>query len=195
MTKNHHDLRDALFDFSEYLADVLAQCAFIEKKFYFNGSSKIKEDLGNILIKLYKAILHYTAQVQMTQNASRGRKMLNSVTAITEHPLTKLKNSVEKERSNLHKLAGLVSHLYHEEKAESILYKIDKLADSMKLLIEQFSLVNLHVSEEAFYDSYVNEHEDFCLPETRTELRSQISEWAKSSDGKYMLKSHESGNR
>ncbi|KAE8132176.1 hypothetical protein BDV38DRAFT_288020 [Aspergillus pseudotamarii] len=184
MTKNHHDLRDALFDSSEYLADVLAQCAFIEKKFYLDGSSKTKEDLGNALIKLYKAILHYTAQVQMTQNASRGRKMLNNVTAITEHPLTELKNSVEKERGNLHKLAGLVSHLHHEEKAESILHKIDKLADSMKLLIEQFSLVNLHVSEGAFYDSYVNEHEDFCLPGTRTELRSQISEWAKSSDGK-----------
>ncbi|KAE8334733.1 hypothetical protein BDV24DRAFT_172015 [Aspergillus arachidicola] len=184
MTKNHQDLRDALFDSSEYLADVLVQCAFIEKKFYLDGSSKTKEDLGNALIKLYKAILHYTARVQMTQNASMGRKMLNSVTAITEHPLTELKSSVEKERGNLHQLIGLVSHLYHEEKAESILHKIDELADSMKLLIEQFSLVNLHVAEGAFYNSYVNEHEDFCLPGTRTELRSQISKWAKSSDGK-----------
>ncbi|GMG08914.1 unnamed protein product [Aspergillus oryzae] len=174
----------ALFDSSEYLADVLAQCAFIEKKFYLDSSSKTKEDLGNALIKLYRAMLHYTALVQMTQNASMGKKVLNSFTIITEHPLTELKNSVEKERGDLHKLVGLVSHLHHEEKAESILYKIDELADSMKLLIEQFSLVNLHVAEGAFYDSYVNEHEDFCLPGTRTELRSQISEWAKSSDGK-----------
>ncbi|KAE8311019.1 hypothetical protein BDV41DRAFT_357646 [Aspergillus transmontanensis] len=184
MTKNHHDLRDALFDSSEYLADILTQCAFIEKKYYLDGSSKTKEDLGNALIKLYRAILHYTALVQMTQKASIGRKLQNSVTIITEHPLTELKNSVEKERDNLHKLIGLVGHLHHEEKAESMLHKIDELAESMKLLIEQFSLVNLHVAEGAFYDSYVNEHEDFCLPGTRTELRSQISEWAKSSDGK-----------
>ncbi|KAF7585316.1 hypothetical protein BBP40_011246 [Aspergillus hancockii] len=184
ITKNHHDLRGALFDSSEYLADILTECAFVEKKYYFDGSSSIKECLGNVLIKLYKAMLNYTALVRKTQNASMGRKLLDSVTAITEHPLTELKNSAKKERDNLHKLIGLVSYLRHEEEAESILHKIDELAESMKLLIERFSLVNLRVAEEAFYDSYVNEHEDFCLQNTRTELRSQISEWAESSDGK-----------
>ncbi|RAL07855.1 uncharacterized protein BO97DRAFT_473364 [Aspergillus homomorphus CBS 101889] len=34
MTKNHADLRDALLDSSEYLADLLARCTFIEAQFY-----------------------------------------------------------------------------------------------------------------------------------------------------------------
>lgn len=34
MAKNHADLREALFDSSGYLADLLARCAFIEEHFY-----------------------------------------------------------------------------------------------------------------------------------------------------------------
>lgn len=184
MTKNHFDRRDALFESSEYLADVLTQCAFIEKNFYRGGDLPIKDDLGNAIVRLYRAILHYAAQIRNAQDPSMGRKLLDCVTAITEHPLTKLKGSVEKERNYIFRWAGLVKHLHREKEAENILCQIDKLSESMKHLIEQFGLVNLHVAERAFYDSYFNEHEDFCLPGTRTELRSQISEWAESSDGK-----------
>ncbi|KAE8397387.1 hypothetical protein BDV37DRAFT_289476 [Aspergillus pseudonomiae] len=184
MTQNHHDLRDALFNSSEYLADVLAQCAFIEKKYYLDGSLSIKEELGKALIGLYRAILHYTALVQKTQTASVGRKLLDCVTALTEHPLTELKVSVEKERERLRRWIELGEYLHREEDAENILHKIDELAECMNSLIEQFSLANLHIAGGAFYDSYINEHEDFCLPETRTKLRSQILEWAESPEGK-----------
>jgi len=63
MTKNRYDLQDTLFKSSEYLADVLTQCAFIEKNFYLNGNFSIKDDLGNAMVRLYRAILHYTAQI------------------------------------------------------------------------------------------------------------------------------------
>jgi hypothetical protein len=184
MTKNHNDLRDALFESSEYLSDVLTQCAFIERNFYLDGSSSIKEDVGNALVRLYGAILRYTAQIRDAQHPRVGRKVLDSVTAITDHPLTKLQASVDKERDNLFRWIGLVKHLHCEKEAEDILSQIDALADSMKHLIEQFRLVNLRIAEGAFYDSYINEHEDFCHPETRPELRSQISEWAESTDDK-----------
>ncbi|KAF7136923.1 hypothetical protein CNMCM5793_006585 [Aspergillus hiratsukae] len=187
ITKNRSDLRDALFRSSEFLADLLTQCAFIETKFYINCHFSIKDDLGNAIVRLYKAILHYTAQVRDAQDPGMGKNLLNWVTAITEHPLTELKVSVNKERDNISQWIGLVEHLHHEEDAENILCQIDKLADSMKHLIEQFSLVNLRVAEGAFYDSSTNEHEDFCLPETRTELRSQISKWAESSDSKCLF--------
>jgi type II secretory pathway predicted ATPase ExeA len=184
MSKNYSDLRDALFESSEYLADILTQCAFIEKNFYHNSNFSIKDDLGKALVKLYRAILHYTAQIRKAQDPSMGRKLLDYVTAITEHPLTELKTSVENERENIFRWIGLVKHLHREKEAENILNQVDKLAESLKHLIEQFGLVNLRVAEGAFYDSYINEHEDFCLPGTRTELRSQISEWAESADGK-----------
>ncbi|KAL4862351.1 hypothetical protein BDV12DRAFT_203139 [Aspergillus spectabilis] len=183
VTKNYSDLRDALFESSEYLADVLAQCAFIEKNFYLNSNVGVKDDLGNAMVRLYRAILYYTAQIRKAQDPSMGRKLLDCVTAITEHPLTELRASVEKERDNIFRWIGLVRHLCREKEAEIILCQIDKLTESMKHLIEQFGLVNLRVAEGAFYDSYINEHEDFCLPDTRTELHSRILDWADSTEG------------
>jgi type II secretory pathway predicted ATPase ExeA len=108
--------------------------------------------------------------------------LLDYVTAITEHPLTELKASVENERGNIFRWIGLVKHLHREKEAENILNQIDQLAESVKHLIEEFGLVNLRVAEESFYNSYINEREDFCLPDTRTELLSQISRWADSVD-------------
>ena len=96
--------------------------------------------------------------------------MLDYVTAITEHPLTELKASVENERDNIFRWIGSVKRLHREKQAENILNKIDQLAESMKHLVEELRLANLRVAEEAFYDSYINEHEEFCLPDTRTEL-------------------------
>ncbi|EED12684.1 WD-repeat protein, putative [Talaromyces stipitatus ATCC 10500] len=52
------------------------------------------------------------------------------------------------------------------------------------LLTSADPLDKLPIAEGAEFDSYADQHEDFCLPGTRTELLSQIFEWAESSDGK-----------
>ncbi|GKZ27706.1 hypothetical protein AbraIFM66951_006144 [Aspergillus brasiliensis] len=182
IVQNRHDLRSALFASSEYLADVLAQCAYIQDKFYLNGNIKIKRDLGNAMIRLYTAVLQYTAEIRIAQDPSMGRKLLDCVTTITEHPLTALKASVETERRNVLHWIGLVNYLHHEDEAKEMLRRIDQLAESMDHLIEKFKISNLHVEEAAFYDSYANQREDFCLPDTRTELRSRITEWVESPD-------------
>ncbi|KAF5860612.1 hypothetical protein ETB97_001316 [Aspergillus alliaceus] len=186
MTKNRSDLRDTLFESSEYSADVLTQCAFIEKNFYLRGNFSIKDVLGNAIVRLYQAILQYTAQIRNAQDPSAGRKLLDWVTAITEHPLTELKASVGKERENIFQWIGLVKQLQRGKGAEDILYQIEKLTESVNHVNEQFSLANLYVAEGAFYISYNNQHEDFCLPDTRTDLCRQIFEWAES-DGKFIF--------
>ncbi|KAB8237945.1 uncharacterized protein BDW43DRAFT_321130 [Aspergillus alliaceus] len=168
MTKNRSDLRDTLFESSEYLADVLTQRAFIEKNFYLRGNFSIKDVLGNAI------------------DPSAGRKLLDWVTAITEHPLTELKASVEKERENIFQWIGLVKQLQRGKGAEDILYQIEKLTESVNHVNEKFSLANLYVAEGAFCISYNNQHEDFCLPDTRTDLCRQIFEWAES-DGKFIF--------
>ncbi|KAL5045153.1 hypothetical protein BDW71DRAFT_208497 [Aspergillus fruticulosus] len=184
IAQNRSDLRNALFESSEYLADVLTQCAYIEDKVYLNSSHDIKTDLGNALVRLYGAVLHYTAQIRTAQDPSLGRQLLDCVTAITEHPLTKLKTLVEKERNNIARWIGLVQYLHHEKVSKNILDQIDELLKSSNRLAQQFNLVNLSIAKGAFYDSYVNQHEGFCLPDTRVKLYSQITEWAKSSDSK-----------
>ncbi|GMG38718.1 unnamed protein product [Aspergillus oryzae] len=186
MTKNYRDRQDALFESSDYLADVLAQCAFVEQNFYRESRSGNQQDFGNILIRLYRAILSYTAVVQENRSASKGKKLLDCVSAITEHPLTELKALIEKEREDLRRHIELDEYLRRGEEAENILYKIDEIAESMKLLVERFSLANLRVAEGAFYNSYINQHEDFCLPDTRTELQQQILKWAES-DGELIF--------
>ncbi|KAL3495822.1 hypothetical protein BJX62DRAFT_233086 [Aspergillus germanicus] len=53
IAQNRWDLRSALFESSEYLADVLAQCAYVEDRFYHNGNVEIKRNLGSAMIRLY----------------------------------------------------------------------------------------------------------------------------------------------
>ncbi|KAL6228710.1 hypothetical protein BDW75DRAFT_226427 [Aspergillus navahoensis] len=184
IAQNRSDLRSALFESSEYLADVLTQCAYIEDRIYLNSSRNIRIDLGNALVRLYGAILHYTAQIRTAHDPSLGRQLLDCVTAITEHPLTELKALVEKERDNIARWIGLVQYLHNEERSKEILDRIDELLESSRRLAQQFNLVNLTIAKGAFYDSYVNQHEGFCLEDTRVELRSQISKWAESLDSK-----------
>jgi hypothetical protein len=136
------------------------------------------------MIRLYKAILYYTAQIRIAQAPSVGRKLLDCVTLITEHPLTELKVLVEKERDNITRWIGLVHYLQNEAAPRAILNRLDELVESAKRLGQQFDLANLSIAKGAFYDSYVNQHEDFCLPDTRVELRSEITKWAESSDSK-----------
>ncbi|KAL3483543.1 hypothetical protein BJX62DRAFT_244794 [Aspergillus germanicus] len=184
MAKNHHDLRIALHESSEYLADVLTQGSFIEKNIYKEGDTTARDTVGDSIVRLYKAILCYTAQIQRAQSRSMGKRVLDLFRTITDHPLTELKGVVEGERKNLRRWIDLHGHLQREKEAEAILSRIDEVVEAMKHLNEQFNLANLPNAEGALYDSYINEHEGFCLENKRTELLSQISNWAESYDGK-----------
>jgi type II secretory pathway predicted ATPase ExeA len=58
---------------------------------------------------------------------------------------------------------------------------------SVTVLTSADPLDRLPIADGAEFGSYADQHEDFCLPGTRTELLSQISEWAESLDGKYIF--------
>ncbi|KAJ5772399.1 NACHT and WD40 domain protein [Penicillium odoratum] len=65
MTKNHSDLRDALFESSEYLADFLTYCSFVEINIWRKESTDARNRyVENSLIRLYKAILSYIVQIR-----------------------------------------------------------------------------------------------------------------------------------
>ncbi|KAL4735577.1 hypothetical protein BDV11DRAFT_211866 [Aspergillus similis] len=170
IAQNHYNLQSALFKSSEYLADILAQCAYIKDKIYTSSNNKIKGDLGCAIIRLYRAILHYAAQIQTAQDPSMGRKLLDYVTAITKHLLTKLKALVEKERDNISWWIRLVQYLHHKERSKDIL--------------DRFNLVNLLNVKGAFYNLYINQHEGFCLPDTHAKLlESKCIFWLNSMAG------------
>ena len=58
------------------------------------------------------------------------------------------------------------------------------MVERTDLINQKIDLARLPVANGAEFDSYVDQHGDECLPETRTELRRQIAEWAESPQGK-----------
>jgi len=180
MTKNRFDLHDAWFGSSEYLANILARCAYVEKNFY-RDDSRERTEIGRAIIKVYKAILRYAAEVLVSQRPSVGRWILDTVTAITRQRLTELQSSVMEQEQYLHRFVKLDQHLKHGKKAEMILVQIDEALAFIQTLVQKF---NLPIAEGAFYDSYMDQNEAVCLDGTRTELRNEIFEWAKAFDSK-----------
>ncbi|CAG8112978.1 unnamed protein product [Penicillium olsonii] len=182
MTENYHDRQDALFESSDYLADTLAQCAFIEQKYYRTPNSFDPENVGDTLVRLYLALLRYTVQVQKELAASRAKRLWDCVSAMVDIPLTELKDSIERALEGLDRRIVRDQHLKRGEQAEMILSEIDKLAEYLKQFTEQLAIANLPIAETASYDSYANQNEEFCLQGTREELLREISQWAESRD-------------
>ncbi|KAJ9481264.1 hypothetical protein VN97_g12229 [Penicillium thymicola] len=61
---------------------------------------------------------------------------------------------------------------------------LSSVAWSADLVDQSLGLGKLPIAAGAEFDSYMDQHEDECLPGTRTELLHLITEWAMSSQGK-----------
>ncbi|KAI2967299.1 hypothetical protein CBS147324_7076 [Aspergillus niger] len=183
MAKNHADLRGALFSSSEYLADLLTRCAFIEEQYYGDGDPNIvnAEKKGSI-IRVYVAILRYCTEVRRVQQSNKGRDIMVSITAITSQPLTQLKTSIKEEESHLHQWLVLDQHLRRKKEAEDILNHLDQLTGDLQKVRDAVDMLNLPFAKGAFFGSFEDQHEDECLAGTRTELLRQVQDWGRSSD-------------
>ncbi|KAL4738277.1 WD40 repeat-like protein [Aspergillus similis] len=181
MTQNQLDLRDALFKSSEFLADVLSRCAYIENNFYRDNTTA-KSEIECAIIEIYKEILRYAAELFALQNASVGRKILDSVTPITNQRLTELRSSVENGWQKLCQwvqVDALNNLMQNGKQAELRLDRVDAEVSKVLQILQNFSLP---VAEGASYDSYDNQHGERCLPGTRRDLLRQIIDWAETSD-------------
>ncbi|CAI7603898.1 unnamed protein product [Penicillium pancosmium] len=106
---------------------------------------------------------------------------LQPFTSVTSQRLKELRTSVKQEEQKLYQWVQLNQHLQHGEEAKSILARLDEMSRSVQAIAQEFSLP---IAEGAFWNSYMDQHETFCLDLTRTKLRCQISEWAESSESK-----------
>lgn len=183
MTKNHTDTQNALFRSSEFLADVLARCAFIEKNNYHNNQSETKGEIEKALVQVYNSILYYSARVQKQQKANFGKRMLESVSAVSNHPIIQIESSIKNDEQALHRWVQRDEHLQHQKCAEDMLDRIDEVTMLVRQLDQKFNRSNLRNAEGASFDSFMNQHEDGCLPGTRAELLQQIKEWESSGQG------------
>ncbi|PYH66040.1 WD40 repeat-like protein [Aspergillus vadensis CBS 113365] len=183
MAKNHTDRKGALFDASEYLADLLTRCAFIEEHFYGERDpAMVNFEKERSIVRMYMAILCYSAEVRRVQQSNKGKDIMDSITAITSQPLTQLMASIKEEESHLHQWLDLDQHLRRGKEAEAILNYLDQLTVDIHKLRDAVDMLNLPFAKGAFFGSFEDQHEDECLAGTRTELLRQVQDWSRSSD-------------
>ncbi|KAJ5725062.1 uncharacterized protein N7483_006419 [Penicillium malachiteum] len=188
MMKNHYDSRNALFRSSEYLADTLSQIALIEMYFYCSGDSVAakRQNIGEAITRVYKAILIYTVKVRNAQNSSKVRKAMEYVTAMTSESLKELQKSVNQEEHSLQQWINMVQNLQRRKEAKEMLNKIDRTFLGLKILLNDFILDKLNSLDAARFDSPAGEDsllddlQGTCQPGTRTELLAEVMDWATS---------------
>ncbi|GLA56262.1 hypothetical protein AnigIFM63604_006486 [Aspergillus niger] len=183
VAKNHTDRKDALFDASGYLADSLSRCAFIEEHFYGERDPvMVNVEKERSIVRMYMAILCYSAEIRRVQQSNKGKDIMESITAITGQPLTQLKASIKEEESHLYQWLVLDQHLHRKKEAEAILNHLDQLTVDIQKVRDAVEMLNLPFAKGAFFGSFEDQHEDECLAGTRTELLQQVQDWGRSSD-------------
>ncbi|KAJ5726821.1 hypothetical protein N7493_005848 [Penicillium malachiteum] len=96
MAKTHTELRDALFGSSDYLADLLSRCAFIEEQFYHNSEPAVRNgEEERSIVRIYVAVFQYIVAVPKTQQFGKGREIVDSITAAASQQLEQLKTSIK----------------------------------------------------------------------------------------------------
>jgi len=151
------------------------------KGIFNRANSSERTEIGCAIVRVYKVVLQYAAEVLVGQDHSIGRWIFDTATAITRQRLTELLSSVKEEEHYLHQWVQLDQHLQRERKAANILIQIDEMPASLHALVEKF---NLPIAEGTFHNSHMNQHEAVCLKGTRTEFQDNIPEWARLSDSK-----------
>ncbi|BCR98204.1 uncharacterized protein AKAW2_31523S [Aspergillus luchuensis] len=183
MAKNHADLQGALFDSSGYLADLLTRCAFMEEQFYGDRDDVIVNiEKERSIVRVYVAILRYSAEVWKVQQSNKGKEIVQSITTITGQPLTQFKALIKEEESHLHQWLVLDQHVRRQKEAEAILNHLDQLTVDIQNLRDAVDMLNLPFAKGAFFGSFEDQHEDECLIGTRTELLRQVQDWGRSGD-------------
>ena len=152
------------------MADVLARCACIENNFYHGEHSHIKYELGNAIVRTYRAILKYAAEVWTAQNPSAGKQVLNVVTTITDQPLTNLKSCVVEQQQYLHQWVEIGQYLERRDDARNMLASLQNLMD-------ESVLSKLPSLDDAAFDSYVDQDKSECLDGTRADLLQEVEDW------------------
>jgi hypothetical protein len=128
LVNNDLDRRDAILEASEFLADILSYYAIIDQN-YRNRKVESDERLEEALVKIYTAILAYTAEVDRAHQESGGgthvyavaathysngqstARIVKSISALAGPALERLKDDIKLESDNVKTRKDLTVHL------------------------------------------------------------------------------------
>jgi hypothetical protein len=167
-------------DAAEYLADILARCAFMEENFHTRQYTDHDTITTDSILRLYVAVLRYSAEASPDEKSNVARATVASFIEIIEQKLTKLRSAVQDEELHLKQWLVLNEHLHRRDEAERILAQIDQILEAIQSFARDVELAKLPCVGSAFYDSFSSREEDRCLPRTRTDLLKRLMVWAKS---------------
>ncbi|KAJ5362407.1 hypothetical protein N7541_003251 [Penicillium brevicompactum] len=125
IVQNRLDRRDAIFQSSEYLAETLAYFAIVDVK-YRNQGVESDERLDQALLKVYSAILEFTAEVKKGQDENEASRTLHSIFALTDQPLSQLKSAIGVQYEITKKWLVLAANLGDRKRADDHLAKTDE---------------------------------------------------------------------
>ncbi|KAF7623800.1 hypothetical protein AFLA_007523 [Aspergillus flavus NRRL3357] len=90
------------------------------------------QNFDRALVRVYTAILNYTAEDNKGQNESFSTRMYHSILAISDQPLEQLKGKIEEERLGAAKWADFTNTLRNREAAQDTLNLLDKSIGILK---------------------------------------------------------------
>ncbi|KAL2850538.1 hypothetical protein BJX68DRAFT_255215 [Aspergillus pseudodeflectus] len=191
MVKNYYDLNLELFESAEFLADILARYALIEKQVP-EYSPNTRNRVESTIIRVYRAILQYTAEARSAQESFSAARISSIATPSMEHQLRVLRETIEREERSFDRWDQLEQRLGHRAEAEDLVRRLDDMIAPLNAIQKDHVLSRLPRAKYAAFDSEssnptMDDEEVGCLPGTRKILLKKIMDWGLSADTKQSI--------
>jgi hypothetical protein len=186
MVKNYYDLQDEPFESAEFLADILARYALMEKGLPDYSVETIK-GAENAIIRVYKAILQYTAEARSAQESFSAAQISSIATPSTEHQLRVLRETIERAERTFDRWGQINRQLIRKSEAEALLRRLDDIIAPLNAMQADHVLSKLPMAQNSSFDSPTDDEEFECLPGTRKNLLQRIIEWGLSTESKQSI--------
>lgn len=183
MTRNYFDQQDQWFESAAFLADTIHRSTRFEI-FYLNKNPNTEDAIEKALIQVYVAILDYLAEVIKINRSRMGKKILKSVVALNQLPLTEIKTTIQNEELHLESAARMQEYFLLDTKADEMLAQGEQVLKRVQNVENQLVLASLPIAERAAFNSHTNEPQEYCLENTRVDLFEEIQDWVDSSSAK-----------
>ncbi|KAI3318901.1 hypothetical protein HD806DRAFT_511251 [Xylariaceae sp. AK1471] len=129
LVQNDKERMDRTFEACSYLADLMARYSRMETH-YWNRRVKQGKPLEDAIIKVYTAILVYSAKVKESTESEGFNRLAKSFISLTEKPLEDLKSAIDRENATVGEWQQQVDRERHDEDSEK-LKDIEKKTDDI----------------------------------------------------------------
>ncbi|KAL4968453.1 uncharacterized protein BDV14DRAFT_196758 [Aspergillus stella-maris] len=133
MTKNNMEQKEAVFESSGFLAEILARYTVLDHHCRIQGLPS-SDGLDSAIVQVYKALLEYSAEVERQQSAGKLDRMMNSIFSVSDTDLARLQSVVEEQDRKVSNWSQITHVLHQNTKAVEILAGIESLGRDTEVI-------------------------------------------------------------